>query len=135
MQVRRDKFTHQIRCRLYQGSPEKPHVYFMHNTVVFQFHKHWNTKDAWFQIDGGNPQAWTSIYPDLVAAGVTPKGRNLRNPSAGQVILPMSALRDVRSVQIRAVSWTKPERFSISGLNDALASAHNLGCDIDQSFE
>lgn len=133
--VVRDKFTQEHRCRLYQGNQHHPDVIYTHRALGFQFSKKLNTTNAWIQIDGATPQPWTSFYPDLVGTGATLSGKSMDNPTEGMVMIPLASFKGAHVIVIRTLNTKRPIVFSVDGLNDVLGTARNLGCDLDHSFE
>jgi hypothetical protein len=130
----RDKFTHGLKCRLYQGGRGLPVVAYARGALAFQFSRGLNTTNADFQIDNGPVLPWTSVYPQLVGTGAPLTGKSLDNPTQGKVLLPVERLTGGHLVTIRAVPDHKPRRFSIDGFSDALASARSQGCDVVTGF-
>lgn len=127
--VTRDKFTGQVRCRLYQGKRGSPLVTYFRSTLAFQFARKYNTTQASFRVDNGPVRPWTSVYPQLVGLGVPLPGRSLDNPTQGKVLIPLASLSPGHVVTVRATPNTRPLLFGIDGLGDALASARGQGCD------
>lgn len=128
IRVLRDKFTGDHQCMIFQGKRRTPMVSYAHGVVSFQFSKQLNTVKASFKIDGGAVEPWDAVYPALAQTGAQLEGRSLDNPTGGKVMMPLSVLHGAHVVIIRPTPTKHPVRFSIDGLGDVLASAHNLGC-------
>lgn len=126
--VRRDRFTGRLECRLYQGDRKRPTVAYARASLSFRFNPRLSTLRADYRVDNGPVAAWSTLYPTLIDTGVTLPGGSLANPTAGQVILPMSVLAGAHAVTIRAAPKTRPKVFYIDGLADVLATARTRGC-------
>jgi|688.fasta_scaffold242530_2 hypothetical protein len=130
----RDRFTGEVRCKLYQGRLQHPDVTYAAKTVAFHFRTTLNTTEAAYRLDGGEVRAWRAEYPKLIRLGVQLDGDNLENPTGGLVILPIEDLKAVHTITIRATPRTTPRTFGVDGLADAIASASTHGCNPDASF-
>lgn len=130
----RDRFTGDVRCKLYQGRLQHPDVTYAGKTVAFHFRTSLNTTDAAFRFDGGEVRAWRTEYPKLIKLGVQLDGDNLENPTGGLVILPQDDLKNVHSVTVRPTPKSAPKTFGVDGLTDAIASAATHGCNPDAGF-
>lgn len=131
----RDRFTQEMRCRIYQGNDKKPVVSFFQSALVFRFAHKLNTTRANFQVDMGKIRPWTAIYPELLGSGARLPGRSLDNPSEGMVILPVSILVGAQVVTIRPTPNSRPQRFGIGGFSDAFKSGVAQGCNARTGFD
>lgn len=132
--VARDKFTHAVQCRLYQGTRKKPLIAYYHDALVFRFARKLNTTQAAFQVDSGEVQSWTAVYPDLIGTGARVPARSMDNPTDGLVMLPLSALQQAQTVTIRPTPKRRPQRFAIGGFSDALRAGVAQGCAPETGF-
>lgn len=130
----RDRFTKRVECRVFQGDRRQPSVSYARATLAFAFPRSRNTLTADFRVDDGPVRPWTSVYPTIVGAGATLSGTSMTNPTRGLVILPVSVLTGATTVTVRSRPTDRPRVFSVGGLNDAIASAHRLGCDPDDGI-
>jgi len=67
LEIRRDKFTGEIACRLYA---RKHKAIFLGGAVAFRFHKDWNTGRAIYRLDGHAPRHWREDITELIRIGV-----------------------------------------------------------------
>lgn len=130
----RDKFTGEMRCRLYQGKRKKPTVAYAQGVLTFRFARKLDTTKASFRIDSGEVQPWTSVYPQIVETGARVRGKSMDNPTEGRVMLPASILAGAHVVTIRPTPTRRPQRFSVGGFADALSSGEAQGCDARTGF-
>ena len=130
----KDRFTGDVRCRVYQGPLKHPTVSYASKAVAFHFKVSMNTTDSYFRLDSGPVKAWRVEYPKLVKLGVQLEGDSLENPTGGLVILPVEDLVSVHSVTIRPDPKSTPRTFGVDGLSDAIANAVSHGCDPDSGF-
>lgn len=130
----KDRFTGEMRCRIYQGKRKKPDVAYAQGVLTFQFGRHLDTTNASFQIDGGDVQPWISIYPQIIATGGRVRGKSLDNPTEGKVMLPVSILSGAHLVTIRPTLRKAPRSFSVGGFDDALSSGVAQNCDAHTGF-
>ena len=130
----KDRFTGDVRCRVYQGAVHHPLITYSSRTVAFHFKVSLNTTDAYFRLDSGAVKAWRVEYPKLLKLGVQLEGDSLENPTGGLVVLPVEDLTNVHSVTIRPTSKSSPRTYGIDGLSDAVANAVAHGCDPDAGF-
>lgn len=134
VEATRDKFTHAMQCRVYQGTRKKPSISYYHDTLVFRFARKLNTTQAAFQVDSGEVRPWTAVYPDIIDTGARVAGRSMDNPTDGLVMLPVSALQQAQTVTIRPTPKRRPKRFAIGGFADALRAGVAQGCDPQTGF-
>jgi hypothetical protein len=130
----KDRFTSQVRCRVYQGPLRRPLISYSSKAVAFHFKAPMNTTEAYFRLDSGPVKAWRTEYPKLVKLGVQLEGDSLENPTGGLVILPIEDLANIHTVTIRPTPKSTPRTFGIDGLTDAVANAVAHGCDPDAGF-
>jgi hypothetical protein len=130
----RDKFTHAMTCRVYQGARKKPSVAYYHGALAFRFAHKLNTTQAAFQVDSGEVRPWTAVYPELIGTGARVAGRSMDNPTDGVVMLPVSVLAQAQTVTIRPTQQRRPWRFAIGGFSDALKAGVAQGCDPQTGF-
>jgi len=130
----RDRFTGEVRCRIYQGSSRKPAVSYERGVLTFRFARKLDTTHASFSVDDGAVQPWTAVYPQVVATGARVRGRSMDNPTDGLVMLPTAILESAHVVTIRPAPTRRPQRFSVGGLAEALSIAETQGCDANTGF-
>ena len=130
----KDRFTGEVRCRVYQGTVRHPEITYSSRTVAFHFRTSTNTIEAAFRLDSGPVKAWRLEYPKLVKLGVQLEGDSLENPTGGLVVLPIEDVANVHTVTIRPTPKSSPKTFGIDGLSDAVANAIAHGCDPGAGF-
>ena len=130
----KDRFTGDVRCRVYQGPLKHPSVTYSSKAVAFHFKVSMNTTDAYFRLDAGPVHAWRVVYPKLVKLGIQLEGESLENPTGGLVIVPFEDLVNVHNVTIRPNPKSAPRTFGVDGLADAVSNAVSKGCDPDLGF-
>lgn len=134
MAITRDRFTGEVRCRVYQGPARRPWVVYARQSLAFRFVPRLSTLQAAYRVDGGTARPWTGVYPTLVQQGAGPSGASLENPTGGLVILPLSAFAGGHTVVIRPTPRARPRAFLVDGLTDVLANARQQGCASDTAF-
>ena len=130
----RDRFTGEMRCRVYQGKRKKPDVAYAQGVLTFRFARKLDTTRASFRVDNGAVQPWSAVYPQIVETGARVRGKSLDNPTEGQVLLPAVTLSGAHVVTIRPTPDRKPRLFSVNGFTDALSSGQAQGCDVRTGF-
>ena len=132
--VTRDRFTGQLRCRLYQGRHKLPMVIYYRSSLAFQFAPRLNTTSASFRVDNGAVRPWSAVYPQLVGVGAPLSGRSMDNPTQGRVLIPLTVLSGGHVVTVRPTPNRRPQLFGIDGFGDAMGSARGQGCDPVNGF-
>lgn len=109
-------------------SVTRPKVTVERQAVVFHLPRSVDTSGAVYRIDGGAPFWSRNDQAELARQGFALHGDSLTNPSGGLVRIPLDRLASGRSVEIEAAADHRPFRFSVYGLDTALAAAKATGC-------
>ena len=134
LQVQRDRFSGQVRCRLTGWRLPQPRMTFASGVVWFRFAPRTDTLDAWYRIDGAPARRWQDLYPELSQAGVELEGPSLDHPTGGVVALPLRLVVGARQVTIRPTPRSQPRTFTMGGLQEAVDAARAQGCVADSAF-
>lgn len=118
-----DRFAGAIRC-VVRG----PGIAVGPVAAVFALPRSTPSFDAIYRIDQGPPVVWRTVAIDLAAHGVRIEHDDLKNPSAGQVPVPLAAVANAQSIAIRADPAAPAYVFALDGLSTALAAAARAGC-------
>jgi len=131
LEIRRDKFTGEIACRLYA---RKHKAFFLGGAVAFRFDKDWNTGRAIYRLDGDAPRHWREDLPELIRIGAPFERGGIDNPGQGLVWIPYSRLEEANSIAIEARPDRAPVTFHFRGLKGLYRSAVDQGCSPDSRF-
>jgi hypothetical protein len=131
LQIRTDRFSGDIRCRLH-GRSQK--LVYTAGAVGFRVGGHREIYRAWFRIDAGQPQRWRDELPELARLQAPMAGRDMDRPTDGFIWLPADLIEGAREVAIMRRPGRKPKIFRVDGLADALEAAVQAGCTPDSRF-
>jgi len=126
LKITRDPYADQTSCSLRKGR-----VIFERHSLVFDFGAGTDTDNAFFRLDGGAPHSLSEVKIEDERNGFFDNGVSLKDPLAGRVVLPVSAVADAKEVSIRLSPKYGPHTFDVRGLADALAAAKSAGCGAD----
>jgi hypothetical protein len=126
--ARHDVFAGTTRCFIRSINH---HIVYQPGALGFRFHRHRDTLDTWYRIDGGAPLRWQDRYPTLIASGAQIDGPALDNPTGGIVWLPIADLKDAKTVTVRTSGRGNGHAYALRGFPRVLDAARRLGCATD----
>jgi hypothetical protein len=123
--VQGDVFAGRTRCML---TARDHRLTYQPGALGFRLGARRDVLDAIYRLDGGAPHRWQDRYPALVAAQIPVDGPRVDDSFGGVAWLPLSDLRTVRTVEMRAGDATQVQRFELRGFWPMLDAARRLGC-------
>ena len=118
-------FSRDVRCRL---ADSKHHIVYAAGALGFHFRHKVNTLGAWMRVDGGAPQRWQDVLPELTRLGVPMDGPSLDNPTNSTVWVPATLLTDANRITIQPRENKSPRVFHLRGFAGLRDIARDMGC-------
>jgi hypothetical protein len=131
LEIRRNKFSGDIACRLHSKDKR---VFYVADALGFRFDKRLDVTRGWFRIDGGDAQRWRDQLPELARLGVAIDGRNLEAPTDGIVWIPAKRLADTNRIAIQPRPDKNPRIFHLRGFAGLRDMARTMGCAPEARF-
>jgi hypothetical protein len=123
---RNDPFSQRQICRLHRGA-----VDYERQALVFHLPRQVDTSIAAYRIDGAPALFARNDAADLARLGFALHDDDLANSSAGVVRIVLQRLKGARNVVIEPKPFGARFRFTVEGLDSALAEARSRCADAD----
>ena len=123
--VAKDRFTGQIDCTIRARA-----LTYRNGVLTFRFGHSVDTANALFRVEGGPARSVGEVAVEAAGQGASFLTANTRNPSNGEVRLPLSEVEGRRSVAIRPNLHAPVRTFSLDGFGAALAAAAGKSCPV-----
>jgi hypothetical protein len=121
--VGHDRFTDALTCSLKTRT-----MHYRNETVIFHLKNGLETTHAFYRVDDGPAAPVSGAFHAVEMHGFFPRRGWVDDPAGGDVVLPVSYLRDADRVWIRASTKMAPTAFKVNRLDEALDRARAEGC-------
>ena len=123
IRIENDRFDGSVACSI-----RKRDIVVHDRLAVFSMGARQDTSAAEYRIDSGVAHSVHEQALHIAVLGAAPLRKTVGNPSGGYVVLPLGILTAARSIQIRATKQGEVKSFDVVGLNEALLTASDNGC-------
>lgn len=131
LQIRTDRFSGDVRCRLRSRNDK---MLYAAGAVGLHVGGHSEILETWFRVDGGEPLRWRDALPELARLRVPMAGRDMDRPTDGLIWLPADMLESAHKIAVMRRPGRRPKTFRLAGFAELREAAVRLGCMPDRRF-
>lgn len=124
--VKQDRFTGQKHCTASVDA-----MTYDRGVVTFHFPTQTDTANALFKVDSDPARPAGEVAVEAAGLGASFSGRNLQNPSNGEVHIPARYLASATTVGIKPNDKAGHRDFKLRGVSAMLATMQAHGCVVD----